>query len=126
MSKTHKIAVLAGDGIGPEVMAVGLDLLNAAAEKFGFAIDAKDYAVGGAAIDRFGDALPPHTLAGCRDAQAIFFGSIGGPNPPRCCPCANPSASTPTSAPRNVTQASSTPRPSNPNGYPTASTSSSS
>lgn len=79
MSNTYKIAVLAGDGIGPEVMAVGLDVLHAAAKRFGFKIDAKDYAVGGAAIDQFGDALPPHTLQGCRDAQAIFFGSIGGP-----------------------------------------------
>jgi 3-isopropylmalate dehydrogenase len=79
MSNTYKIAVLAGDGIGPEVMAVGLDVLNAAAKRFGFTIDAKDYAVGGAAIDQFGDALPPHTLQGCRAAQAIFFGSIGGP-----------------------------------------------
>ena len=76
---SYKIAVLAGDGIGPEVMAVGLDVLNAAAKRFGFTINAKDYAVGGAAIDQFDDALPPHTLEGCRDAHAIFFGSIGGP-----------------------------------------------
>jgi len=79
MSNTYKIAVLAGDGIGPEVMAVGLDVLNATAKRFGFSIDAKEYAVGGAAIDQFDDALPPHTLEGCRAAQAIFFGSIGGP-----------------------------------------------
>jgi 3-isopropylmalate dehydrogenase len=79
MSNTYKIAVLAGDGIGPEVMAVGLDVLNATAKKFGFTLDAKEYAVGGAAIDQFGHALPDHTLQGCREAQAIFFGSIGGP-----------------------------------------------
>jgi 3-isopropylmalate dehydrogenase len=79
MPKTYKIAVLAGDGIGPEVMAVGLDVLEAAAKRFGFKIAAREYAVGGAAIDLFDDALPPSTLEGCRDAQAIFFGSIGGP-----------------------------------------------
>ncbi len=79
MSNTYKIAVLAGDGIGPEVMAVGLDVLNATAKKFGFSFDAKEYAVGGAAIDQFGQALPDATLQGCREAQAIFFGSIGGP-----------------------------------------------
>jgi 3-isopropylmalate dehydrogenase len=79
MSNTYKIAVLAGDGIGPEVMAVGLDVLNAAAKKFGFDVAAKEFAVGGAAIDQFGQALPEHTLQGCREAQAIFFGSIGGP-----------------------------------------------
>jgi len=79
MSNTYKIAVLAGDGIGPEVMAVGLDVLHAVAQKFGFNFEAKEYAVGGAAIDQFGQALPDPTLQGCRDAQAIFFGSIGGP-----------------------------------------------
>jgi 3-isopropylmalate dehydrogenase len=79
MSNTYKIAVLAGDGIGPEVMAVGLDVLHAAAKKFGFNVDAREYAVGGTAIDQFGHALPDHTLQGCREAQAIFFGSIGGP-----------------------------------------------
>lgn len=75
----YKIAVLAGDGIGPEVMTVGLDVLNAAAKRFGFEVIAKEYAVGGAAIDQFDDALPPATLEGCREADAIFFGSIGGP-----------------------------------------------
>jgi 3-isopropylmalate dehydrogenase len=79
MSNTYKIAVLPGDGIGPEVMAVGLDVLNATAKRFGFNIESKEYAVGGAAIDQFGEALPPHTLEGCRASQAIFFGSIGGP-----------------------------------------------
>jgi len=79
MSNTYRIAVLAGDGIGPEVMAAGVDVLNAAAKKFGFNVDAKEYAVGGAAIDQFGEALPERTLQGCSEAQAIFFGSIGGP-----------------------------------------------
>jgi len=79
MKPTYNIAVLAGDGIGPEVMAVGLNVLQAAAKKFGFEVASKEYAVGGAAIDLFDDALPPTTLEGCREAQAIFFGSIGGP-----------------------------------------------
>jgi 3-isopropylmalate dehydrogenase len=77
--KTYKIAVLAGDGIGPEVMAVGLEVLAATADRFGFEIAEEEFAVGGAAIDLFDDALPETTLKGCRDAQAIFFGSIGGP-----------------------------------------------
>ena len=79
MNSIYKIAVLAGDGIGPEVMAVGLDVLQATAKRFGFTIEAKEYAVGGAAIDLFDNALPSTTLEGCREAQAIFFGSIGGP-----------------------------------------------
>jgi 3-isopropylmalate dehydrogenase len=77
--KTYKIAVLPGDGIGPEVMAVGLEVLDAVSKKFGFEFIAEEFAVGGAAIDLFDDALPETTLQGCRDAQAIFFGSIGGP-----------------------------------------------
>jgi 3-isopropylmalate dehydrogenase len=79
MSKTYKIAVLPGDGIGPEVMAVGLDVLEAAANRFGFKIEAMEFPVGGAAIDIFDKALPESTIKGCRDAQAIFFGSVGGP-----------------------------------------------
>ena len=77
--KTYKIAVLAGDGIGPEVMAVGLEVLDAAARHYGFEIVQEEFAVGGAAIDLFDDALPESTLKGCRDSQAIFFGSVGGP-----------------------------------------------
>jgi 3-isopropylmalate dehydrogenase len=77
--KTYNIAVLAGDGIGPEVMAVGLEVLAAAADRYGFEIVEEEFAVGGAAIDLFDDALPESTLKGCRDAQAIFFGSVGGP-----------------------------------------------
>jgi 3-isopropylmalate dehydrogenase len=77
--KTYKIAVLAGDGIGPEVMAVALDVLGAVSKKFGFEIIHEEFAVGGAAIDLFDEALPASTLKGCRDAQAIFFGSVGGP-----------------------------------------------
>ncbi len=77
--KTYKIAVLAGDGIGPEVMAVGLDVLAATSKRFGFEIVHEEFAVGGVAIDLFDDALPESTLKGCREAEAIFFGSIGGP-----------------------------------------------
>jgi 3-isopropylmalate dehydrogenase len=77
--KTYKIAVLSGDGIGPEVMKVGLAVLDAAAKRHGFEIVEEEFAVGGAAIDRFDEALPESTLQGCRDAQAIFFGSVGGP-----------------------------------------------
>jgi 3-isopropylmalate dehydrogenase len=76
---TYKIAVLAGDGIGPEVMSVGLEVLGAVAKRHGFEIVHEEFAVGGAAIDLFDEALPETTLQGCRDAQAIFFGSVGGP-----------------------------------------------
>jgi 3-isopropylmalate dehydrogenase len=79
MSKTCKIAVLAGDGIGPEVMLAALKVLDAVSRKFDFTIEALEYPVGGAAIDLLGTALPDSTVNGCRAAEAIFFGSVGGP-----------------------------------------------
>ncbi|RIY32539.1 3-isopropylmalate dehydrogenase [Psittacicella melopsittaci] len=77
--QNNKVAVLAGDGIGPEVMAQALKVLQAVEKKFNFSLEYDEYAVGGAAIDQFGQALPPETLAGCEQAQAILFGSVGGP-----------------------------------------------
>jgi 3-isopropylmalate dehydrogenase len=75
----HKIAVLAGDGIGPEVMKVALSVLKKAlhtkAKDFSF----EEAPVGGAAIDLTGKPLPPETLALCENSGAILFGSVGGP-----------------------------------------------
>ncbi len=79
MSQELKIAVLAGDGIGPEVMDVSLAVLRRAGEKFGFACQFDEQLVGGAAIDGAGQALPQKTLAACEAADAILFGSVGGP-----------------------------------------------
>lgn len=75
----QKIAVLAGDGIGPEVMAEALKVLDAVQQKFALDLGYEEYAVGGYAIDNFGHALPDATLKGCEQADAILFGSIGGP-----------------------------------------------
>lgn len=75
----QKIAVLAGDGIGPEVMAEALKVLEAVQQRFQLNLSLETFAVGGDAIDRFGEALPPATLKGCEEADAILFGSIGGP-----------------------------------------------
>ena len=76
---THKIAVLSGDGIGPEVMAVTLPLLEKVGAKFGLQFEFTEALVGGIAIDTHGEALPPSTIATCRAAEAILFGSVGGP-----------------------------------------------
>ena len=76
---TYKIAVLAGDGIGPEVMAEALRVLDAVEQKFGFATERTECYVGGAGIDNCGKALPAETLAACEAADAILFGSVGGP-----------------------------------------------
>ncbi|WP_119525610.1 3-isopropylmalate dehydrogenase, partial [Psittacicella hinzii] len=77
--QNNKVAVLAGDGIGPEVMQQALKVLQAVERKFNFKLEYQEYAIGGAAIDQHGQALPPATLAGCEQAQAILFGSVGGP-----------------------------------------------
>ncbi len=79
MSKTLKFAVLPGDGIGPEVMEAALAVLERVAAKHGFAMDYALADVGGAGIDRHGKALPDSTLELCRAADAILFGSVGGP-----------------------------------------------
>ena len=79
MSANYQIAVLAGDGIGPEVMAEALRVLRAVGARFSLRFDLREARVGGAAIDADGHALPPETLAICEEAEAILFGSVGGP-----------------------------------------------
>jgi len=79
MSKNYNIAVLAGDGIGPEVMAQANKVLDAIEKKFGFSVTRKAFDIGGAAIDKHGMPLPQETLAGCEESEAILFGSVGGP-----------------------------------------------
>lgn len=75
----YKIAVLAGDGIGPEVMAEAKKVLSAIEQTCDVQLELTDYDVGGCAIDNHGTALPQYTLQGCEQADAILFGSIGGP-----------------------------------------------
>lgn len=75
----YNIAVLAGDGIGPEVMQEANKVLDAIEQKFSVSFNRTAYPVGGYAIDTEGEALPAKTLLGCEQADAILFGSIGGP-----------------------------------------------
>jgi len=79
MSRSHRITVLAGDGIGPEVMDEALRVLDAVEAKFGFTVSRTSHLVGGAAIDATGHPLPPETVAASEAADAILFGSVGGP-----------------------------------------------
>lgn len=76
---TKKIAILAGDGIGPEVMKEAEKVLDKIAPQFDLEIS-KEYAdVGGIAIDNQGKALPEGTVEACKNADAVLFGSVGGP-----------------------------------------------
>ncbi len=75
----YRIAVLPGDGIGPEVMSEALATLHAVSERFSFRISATEADVGGLAIDNHGAALPKETLELCERSQSILFGSVGGP-----------------------------------------------
>ena len=74
-----KFAVLSGDGIGPEVMSVSLEVLKKVSQQFKFTYEYKEALVGGAAIDATGRALPDETVQLCRESDAILFGSVGGP-----------------------------------------------
>ena len=79
LMKSFKIAVLAGDGIGPEVMKEALRVLEGVAKLFGINFEFNEARVGGIAIDVDGMALPPETLRVCEQSDAILFGSVGGP-----------------------------------------------
>jgi 3-isopropylmalate dehydrogenase len=73
------IAVLPGDGIGPEVTAEAVRALEAIASRFGHAFEFESALLGGAAIDATGEALPAATLALCERADAVLLGAVGGP-----------------------------------------------
>ncbi len=74
-----KIAILAGDGIGPEVMQEAVKVLDAVQRKFSVEFQYAFADVGGCAIDNHGEALPGKTLAACKASDSILFGSVGGP-----------------------------------------------
>ena len=77
--QTLTFAVLPGDGIGPEVMSVALRVLEQAGQRYDFALDATHADIGGVAIDNHGVAFPDSTHKVCEEADAILFGSVGGP-----------------------------------------------
>ena len=78
--KCFNIAVLAGDGIGPEVMREAIKVLRATEKKFGFTLNLTEAPVGWAGIDAAGKALPDATLALCKKSDSILFGSVGLPD----------------------------------------------
>jgi 3-isopropylmalate dehydrogenase len=72
------VAVLPGDGIGPEVIAQGLNVLQAVGEKFGHSFRFRNSLIGGIAIDTSGTALSHETLAMCKQCDAVLLGAVGG------------------------------------------------
>ena len=75
----YKIAVLPGDGIGPEVMAEAIKVLNKISSKYKVKFEFNEALVGGSAYDKYKEHLPKVTLDICRKSGAILFGSVGGP-----------------------------------------------
>ncbi|HIK54381.1 MAG TPA: 3-isopropylmalate dehydrogenase [Synechococcales cyanobacterium M55_K2018_004] len=78
MTQRYRITLLPGDGIGPEIMAVTVDVLKKVAAQTGIAFDFQEALVGGAAIDATGSPLPADTLAMCKDSDAVLLAAIGG------------------------------------------------
>lgn len=74
-----KIAVLPGDGIGPEIMKQGVDVLNAIAQKFGHEFTYQEAICGAHAIDEVGDPFPEETFQACMQADAVLFAAVGDP-----------------------------------------------
>jgi len=79
MAQTYKVAVLPGDGIGPEVMSEALRVLDAVEKRYQVTFERTHANVGGAGIDNEGKALPETTVNICKASDAILFGSVGGP-----------------------------------------------
>lgn len=76
--KAHKVTVLPGDGIGPEITKVALEVLEKAGKAEGESFEFKTALIGGAAIDATGNPLPEETLATCKAGDAVLLAAIGG------------------------------------------------
>lgn len=74
-----KIAVGPGDGIGPEIVAEGVKVLQAVAKKYGHEFTLKYFDIGGISIDKHGESITAEAMALCKESDAIFFGAAGGP-----------------------------------------------
>ncbi len=76
--KSYKIAVIKGDGIGPEIIDEAIKVLDAVSVRKEFELQYEEYLMGGAAIDITGEPLPKETIEGCLNSDAVLFGAIGG------------------------------------------------
>jgi isocitrate/isopropylmalate dehydrogenase len=78
---SHRITLLAGDGIGPEITAVATELLDAVSRRHGFQLEYDEQPMGGSAIDATGEPLPASTLAACGASAAAFRLAVEQPSP---------------------------------------------
>jgi 3-isopropylmalate dehydrogenase len=78
MTQNYRITLLPGDGIGPEIMAVAVDVLNVVGKQFDLEFSFQEALLGGAAIDATGEPLPDATLETCRNSDAVLLAAIGG------------------------------------------------
>ncbi|WP_414622282.1 3-isopropylmalate dehydrogenase [Calothrix sp. CCY 0018] len=78
MTQNYRITLLPGDGIGPEIMAVAVNVLKVVGKKFDIQFEFQEALIGGAAIDAKGEPLPEATLNTCRDSDAVLLAAIGG------------------------------------------------
>ena len=79
MSRSYKIGVIKGDGIGPEIVDEAIKVLDAVSVSQGFNLKYDEFLLGGAAIDETGVPLPDETIQGVKKCDAVLFGAIGGP-----------------------------------------------
>lgn len=75
----YRIATVPGDGIGPEVVGQAIKVLDRVSEVYGHKFHYEKHLAGGAAIDEYGECLPQSTLDGCKAADAVLLGAVGGP-----------------------------------------------
>ena len=76
---TYNIAVLKGDGIGPDVVTEAMNVLTCIGEKYGHSFHFNEKLAGGCAYDVYGEPLPDETLEACKNSDAILLGAVGGP-----------------------------------------------
>ena len=80
--RTHRLAIIGGDGVGPEVTAQALKVLDAAEQRFGFATERVEHDLGGARYLATGEVLPDDELAALDEVDAILLGAVGTPDVP--------------------------------------------
>ena len=86
----YNIALLKGDGIGPEIVSSAVEVMKKVAEKYGHEFCFTDYLIGGIAIDTVGEGLPKETVDGCLASDSVLLGAVGGPKWDTCDPAIRP------------------------------------